>query len=207
MHKEAFVKLDEKDANRILDALNSKFDSLRFDPARAVVLAIDLNFYKGWKLLEIADHTHMPSSRRFAVYAPALPEKSVVLDFTHEPISALNKTVPIALDAGNIADYLRFFFSYARGRHGMFLIAENIDDIDWREDPPPSARKTIGRMITPITLLKTGPDGNYHLSACFVFKNALFKSGIEVTPEGGVTLTDEQLLLEDLPVVDHILGQ
>lgn len=201
---EAFEKLDLEETAAILDRLNPEFDEVEFDPVNTTIMALDLPFYKGCRLLEIADYTQSPPRQRFAVYGP---EHRAVLDFTNAPIYALNKDVPVKLTEKNIGDYLRFFFTYVRGRHGRFLIAENVDDIQWREEPPPAARKAIGKMLIPVALKNTGDGGAFHLEVSMVFKDSLFKSKVVVTPEGLVTLKDEELLVEDMPVLDDVFAQ
>lgn len=202
--RDAFEKLELADVATILDQVNPDFDGVQFDPVETTVMAVDLSFYPGFRFLDIADHTSMPPLQRFVIHSP---EKAVVVDFTNEPIYALNKSVPIQLSEENIAEYIRFFFTYVRGRHGRFLIAESVDDIQWKEEPPPAARKAIGKMLSPVTLKKIGEDGTYHMEACMMFKDSLFKSDVNVKPDGLVSLENEELLIEDMPVLDDTLGQ
>lgn len=204
MFREAFEKLELAEVATILDEVNPLLDGVQFDPVETTIMAINLPFYPGFKFLDIADHTGLPPLQRFAVYKPG---QAVVMDFTNEPIYTLNRDVPIKLSEDTAEDYVRFFFSYVRGRHGRFLIAENVDDIQWKEDPPPAARKAIGKMLMPVTLDSMAADGSYKMSACMVFKDSLFKSDIKVTPGGQVNLENEELLVEDMPVLDDTLGQ
>ena len=93
-----------------------------------------------------------------------------------------------------------------KGRHGRFLLVENVDDISWKEEPPPSARSAIGKMLSPIEIL--GQEGGiYHLTAKMIFKDSLFKSDIYIDAHGTVTLKDEELLIEDMHVLDDIFGE
>lgn len=204
MYQEAFKKLELDETATILDSLNPEFDGTVFDPVETVILAQDVSFYKDYRFLDIADHQGHPAMHRYVIYKS---DHYSILNFTNEPIYALNQSAPITLNKDNIDDYVLFFFSYVRGRHGRFLIVESVDNINWREDPPPSARKALGEMITPITLENTDKEGNYNLNACMVFKDSLFKSKIKVTPGGQVSLSDEELLVEDLPVLDDTFGQ
>lgn len=65
------------------------------------------------------------------------PDGITVLDWTNAPIYKLNESVPIVLDDKTVGFYVRFFFTYVRGRHGRFLIVESVDDIAWKDEPPP----------------------------------------------------------------------
>lgn len=204
MYQEAFTKLELAEIATILDKLNPEFDGTVFDPVETTILAQDVPFYKGYRLLDIADYASVPALRRFTLYSK---DQFEMLDFTNEPIYMLNQKLPITLSEETVSDYVRFFFTYVRGRHGRFIITEGVDDIQWKEDPPPTARKAIGQMLTPVTLEKTDESGNYHLKACMIFKDSLFSSNIKVEPNGFVSLSDEELLVEDIPVMDDTFGQ
>ena len=130
----------------------------------------------------------------------------VVLDWTNEPIYILNQQAPIQLNADNIAEYVHFFFTYVRGKHGRFIVTENVDDINWKEDPPPQARKAITKMLLPVTL-KEEKNGNFYLEVTMMFRDSLFKADVEVQPNGLVSLSNEKLLVEDMPVRDDSFGQ
>lgn len=205
MYQEAFEKLELDETARILDRIAPLLEGASFDPVETTIMAAPMPFYPGCKLLDIANHTTMPPLRRHVIYSP---EKSMVLTFQNEAIYKFNDVLPIKLDEQNISTYVRFFFSYVRGRHGRFIVVENIDDINWKEDPPPSARQAIGRMIRPVSLTKeVGKDGTFHLEARIVFKDSLFKSAVTVGKDGLVTLGSEELLVEDMPVLDDTFGQ
>ncbi|HBR68949.1 MAG TPA: hypothetical protein DEA55_06195 [Rhodospirillaceae bacterium] len=204
MFAEAFKKLELAEAATVLDEVNPLLDGTLFDPVEATVMAHDLPFYPGYTFLDIADFSVNPPARRFVIYKRG---SATILDWTNGPIYALNKKVPIKLDDETVADYARFFFTYIRGRHGRFIITENVDDINWKEDPPPAARKAIGKMLGPVSIKKKDEKGTYCLEARVMFKDSLFKTDIYVKPDGTVTLTDEELLIEDMPVLDDVFGQ
>jgi hypothetical protein len=204
MFQDAFEKLELADVATILDQMNPLFEGVEFDPVDATIMAVNLPFYKGYRLLHIADNTVMPPVQRCAIYSH---QNQVVLDFTNEPIYKLNQDVPIQLSEDNVVEYVRFFFTYVRGKHGRFIMTENVDDIAWKEDPPPQARKSISNMIDPISIESVSEDGMFHLIGCMMFKDSLFKSDIEVQPSGLVALKNEELLIEDMPVLDDTFGQ
>lgn len=204
MYKEAFTKLELAEVATVLDRLNPEFGGIVFDPLETTVMALDIPFYPGFRLLDIADYSQQPPRRRFAVYSPS---RHFLINFSNEPIYAFNRELPIALDENNAADYARFFFNHVRGRHGRFIIVESVDDINWKNDPPIAARRAISKMIEPVMLEKVDEKGNYHLRACMIFKDSLFRSKVKIKPDGLVSLSDEELLVEDIPVLDDTLGQ
>lgn len=204
MYREAFKKLELEEAALILDAVNPLLEGTPFDPIETVIMAWDMDFYPGYRLLEIADHSSTPVLKRFVVYSA---DYQVVLDWKNETIYALNQKLPIQLNDQNVVDYAIFFFTYVRGKHGRFLIVENVDDIQWKDEPPPNARKAISKMIEAVQVIGNGDDGEVKLSACMMFKDSLFKSEILVKPDGHVVMDNEKLLIEDIPVLDDVFGQ
>lgn len=205
MFQDSYIKLNKKETTALLEATKSLFDGVAFQVDHTIVMARDLSFYAGYRFLDIADHAHIPPARRFLIEKD---EKYTVIDFTNAPLYALNASVPIKINKETLADYTRFFFQFVRGRHGRFLIVESVDDIQWREEPPPAARRAIGKLITPMTLmLNDTPNGPYHLLAQMIFKDSLFQSDITVTDTGMVSLSNEKLMVEDLPVLDDVFGQ
>ncbi|MCB1563310.1 MAG: hypothetical protein R3D66_00120 [Alphaproteobacteria bacterium] len=204
MYQDVFTKLEAGEASAILEKLNPEFDGSVFEPDQTTVLASDLAFYPGYRLLDIADYSSVPAFRRFVVYKAGEP---YILNWTNEPIYEMNKAVPIKLTKKNVADYVRFFFSYVRGRHGRFIVTENVDDISWKDDPTPAARKAIGKMIVPLSLKGTARDGTFELEMSVMFKDGLFRVDVLVAKDGTVSLENEELLVEDMPVLDDVFGQ
>lgn len=204
MFQDAYTKLDLADVATILDQINPEIDGAEFDPVETTIMAVDIPFYPDYRFLEIANHTVSPAMERFVVYSS---KDFTVLDFSNEPIYKLNQDIPILLNDDTIIEYVRFFFTYVRGRHGRFLISENVDDIQWKEEPPPAARKAIGKMLEVLQIGEKPKEGGYKLEATMMFKDSLFKSDVNVTPDGSVSLTNEELLIEDMPVLDDTFGQ
>jgi hypothetical protein len=204
MQQEAFTRLEPSEAGPILEKLNPLFGGSSFNPVSAVILSQPLPFLPGFRLLDIADHSVIPALRRHVVYSKNRHE---VLDFTSAPIYKLASEVPADLNDRNVCDYVRFFFAYVRGPRGKFRIVENVDDIPWKDDPPPNARKAIGKMITPVTLNPGRTKSGYDIGVCVVFKDSLFKIRISVDARGVIDMGEESLLVEDLPVLDDTFFQ
>ena len=204
MLQDALVKLDQAESENLLQEINPKLQGGQFAPATVTILGQELSFYPGYRFLDMADYESAPPVRRFVIYKPG---DVVVLNWTNEPIYELNARAPIMLTEDTVVDYVRFFFTYIRGRHGRFQISENVDDILWREEPPPAARKAIGGILGPVHVGSVEPDGTFKLNLCMMFKDSLFKAVAEVKPDGLVTLTNEELMIEDMPVLDDTFGQ
>ncbi len=204
MYQEAFQKLEEKDVKAVLDTFNPLFKGSPFDPSETTIMAQKVPFYPGLRYLDIADYSAVPPIHRFVLEGK---NHAIVLNWTNEPIYKLNEDIPITLDEDKVCDYVRFFFSHVRGKNGRFLVTESIDDIRWRDDPPPAARKSISQMLLPLEVEEQKEDGSYVLPATVMFKDSLFRCEITVSPGGLVNLDNEELLVEDMPILDDAFGQ
>ena len=205
MFQDTYTKLNPTDVENIVNKTAASFEGVSFNHANTIIMSRTLDFYPGFRFYDMADHTNNPATRRFALIKK---DNVVVLDFTNAPIYDVNKSAPIYLNEDTVHDYVRFFFNFVRGRHGRFLIVESVDDIAWREEPPAAAKKSISKLIMPVALIDKGlQDGNFYLHAQMMFRDSLFSADIMVQKDGVVQLSNEQLLIEDMPVMDDTLGQ
>lgn len=198
----AFIKLEPAECENVLADINPVLPGGTFDTGSVTVLGHEISFYPGYRFLDIADYESMPHLRKFVVYKPGDVN---LLDWTSAPIYMLNAKAPLKLTLETAADYARFFFTYTRGPHGRFIIVENVDDIGWSDEPPPAARKAVGKLLNPVTVDGCGSDGGYRLSACLMLGNTLYKAAIYILQDGQVSLKDEEALVHDLPVRDDTL--
>lgn len=203
MFNDAFIKLDSVQAAKMVELANSHLD-MKFDPARAVVMIHSLSFYDGWSLAEFSDHDQSPPITRVAV----CNDKGDIqaLNWSNAPIYKLNKEIPLTLNDNTLLDYVRFFFTFVRGKHGRFLIVDTVDDIDWREEPAPAGRKALAKMIEPLSLKRREDAGTSVFTASIIFKDSLFLSEIVVKTDGQIEMQNEELLVEDIPVADDLFG-
>lgn len=204
MYQDAFTKLESNEVSSILETYNPIFDGSSFEVKDTTIMAQDMSFYPGLRYLDIADYSCVPPLRRHVIDGP---DFNVVLDWSNAPIYQLNQDVPIHLDSETVCDYVRFFFDHVRGKNGRFLITESVDDIRWRDDPPPAARKTIGEMLLPLIVADSKGDGGYFLTITVMFKDSLFQCDVDIDVNGQINLHNEKLLVEDMPVLDDSFGQ
>ncbi len=203
MFKDAFIKLDSVQAAKMAALINPHLD-ISFDPDRVTVMIHKLSFYEGYYVTELSDHDQNPPVVRIAICNDA--GEVHVRNWSNGPIYALNQSVPLKLNDNTLLDYVRFFFTFVRGKHGRFLIVDTVDDIDWREEPAPAGRKALAKMIEPLALKKRETDGTSIFTASIVFKDSLFVGEVVVHPDGRIEMRDEELLVEDIPVADDVFG-
>lgn len=211
-------KINKKYHKLILDQLKSHINKdqfefhMDFNIDHISITVQDFKFYDDFKFLEITQYdTHPARILNLLCRVTGDDYKNIsdihMMDWTNGPIYRVNKMAPISLTKDNIQDYARFFFGYVRGRHGRFHLIDNIEDIHWQEDPPPAARLAVSKMISPLEYIGCDEDGVFHMRACLMFQDSLFKSRISITAQGDIDLSEEELMIEDMPVFDDVLGQ
>lgn len=195
---EDWQKQDLESAARILSEINPHLEPVPFSEESTTIRALSLPFYKEYKLYELTDMSAIPAARKYALYKHG---DVGVINWTNQIIYETNEKAPVVLNEHTVLDYVRFFFSYVRGRHGRFLIIEAIDDIKWQVEPPLQGRKVMQDMLQPLQVLDKDEDGTFNLEAYMIFKDSLFKTKIHVKADGLVSMSDEELKIEGMPVM------
>lgn len=195
---EDWQKMDVERTARILSEVNPALEPVPFSMESTTIRSQRLPFYREYEFLELTDLSAVPAARKYVIYKPG---DANVINWTNEAIYSTNEKAPINLDARSVLAYVKFFFGYVRGRHGRFLIIETIDDIRWQIEPPLQGRKVMQQMLEPVTLLEQEEDGTFILEAFMVFKDSLFKTRVNVKTDGLVSLSDEELKIEGMPVL------
>lgn len=200
---ETWEKLGAEEAAAVLAAINPFIDPVPFNTKTTTIRRQLLNFYDQYSFYELTDLSAIPSVRKYALASLQGAGKTDVrmITWTNQPIYETNEKAPVRIDDANVADYVRFFFNYVRGRHGRFVIVETVDDIRWQIEPPLQGRKVMQDMLFPVTVTGRDSDGAWLLNACMIFKDSLFCTKIHVRPDGLVALSDEELKIEGMPVI------
>lgn len=201
MFDEAYTKLEIEQVASIIDELNKHIQGSIFDALETTILSITVPFYKGYQFLNIADHATEPPLQRF-VFQKEDTTEFTVMDWKYSTIYDLNQKVPVNIDESNVLEYVRFFFTYVKGRHGRFIVCETADHILWKDEPPLEVRKSLNKAISPLEIHEKRKDGVFIINAFMMLKDALFAVQVFVDPTGKVTMSDHEILIEDIPVLD-----
>lgn len=202
MSSGAYEKIEGQKARKLIERLNKQWQGSAFDPDRTVVHARSLSFIKGWMLTEASDAQSMPEKKCIALDNG---DACVPIEYTPEFISRFASNQNMQLTGDTIGEYLRFWFEYTRSGPERFILVEMADDIPWREEPTPQATKSLAKMITPLALIETTPDG-FILKACILFRDTLLNCTLEVSAKGEVKILNREIMAESLTVIDSFTG-
>ncbi len=205
MFDEAFTKLDVDETAVVLDVVNKSIQGSLFDPLETTILSINLPFYPGYNFLHVADHASHPPLERF-VFRKEGAEEYIILDWRFDTIYALNEKADFKLDEKSVLEYVRFFFSYVKGRHGRFILCESADHVKWKDEPPAEVRKSLNQALKPLELKEKTKEGVYVLKAYMMLKDTLFTVIVTVDQAGKIGMTDHEILIENIPVLDSLMA-
>ncbi len=199
MHKLPWQDIDPEDVPRLVAELNRELKEKQFDPNTTVARRQELPFYAEYELIEFVDNaTSNPTFKRRVLYRPG---DFNVLNWTNGPIYTTNEKAPINVSEDNAATYIKFFFNFVKGRHGRFVIVETIDEIAWAGAVPDKGKEAVGKIVKPVSVT-SNEDGKITLLAFMVFKDSLFRANVHVERDGMVSLSDEALVIEGMPITE-----
>jgi ATP-dependent 26S proteasome regulatory subunit len=146
------------------------------------------------------------------------------LDFNNGVIYTFNERFGINLNLETVIDYARFFFSFVRGRHGFFNILTAPEDIPVDKDEKKYApnkpdisesldfscltsdkrTETLTELVTPPKLKDQQNPDFFAIDVVILFKNNLFNSVVIIENNGMISLTDERVILENIPLQEQV---
>jgi hypothetical protein len=195
-------EIDPEEMPRLVAELNRELKDRPFDAMSTVGRRATLSFYAEYDLLEITDTaTSDPSYTRRVLYGP---DGFHIMNWTNGPIYSTNEKGPINVSEDNAAEYSKFFFNFVKGRHGRFVIVEDVNEIAWDGNVPDKGKEAIAKILKPVVVTGT-EEGKITLMAYMVFKDSLFRANVHVERDGMVSLSDEALVIEGMPIVEDVV--
>lgn len=214
MFDQKFQTLDTASAQKLLGDIALDVSPVKFTEGKTKVEYTDLAFYDEFKLYAVTDTTLPAPNTRYMLHKSG---DTSMMNWTNEPIYAVNDRAPIKLDRKTAVPYAKFFFHFVRGQLGRFIIVEKPEEVVWLANANDKEKGEVASRLMPVTYKGIGRDNLFTLNATVVFKNALFKTDIKIAPYemdvfdpetnapehftiGQMKLTNEELLLEELNV-------
>lgn len=204
MFSQPLVPLKKSDSKKTLKKINPLLDSCEYNEDQTSIMAVDLPFYHGYRFLSVTDHNVHPEKKHYVIDGD---NDAYIINFTNELIYDLNQKLPILLTEDTVIDYVRFFLEYVVGDFGKITPAENVDDIQWKDNPPPNAKKAIAGMIAPLDILSGTQGQDFTITGYFIFKTDLLKANLVIDKNGHITMENEEILIEEMPILDDVIGQ
>ncbi len=182
----------------IIAKLNKEQNRYIISTVTSRVVWKTLVFYPGATLVRVTDLSWRPDG--LTLFFFGLRGQYRRLDGSRRFIQYLNEKVPLKLNAGNVADYLRFysFFVHSGGR--PFLLAETTDDLGLFSAPLTDGQKNkITQSLKPVTLQGEDPEQGFIVTATVRYADSLFDCEFNVTPGGLVKMVRDKQIEADLP--------
>ena len=192
-------EIDAEEVPSMVAAINRELKERQFDATMTIAKRQGVSFYAEHDLVEFVDtSTSGPTYTRRVLYGP---EGFQIMNWSNGPIYTTNEKAPIHVSEDNAPEYVKFFFNFVKGRHGRFVIVESVEEIAWDGDIPAKGKEAVAKIIKPVTVTSS-EEGKITLIAFMVFKDSLFRANVHVERDGMVSLSDEALVIEGMPIVE-----
>lgn len=203
MYNRPWEEIDPEKMPRLVAEINRSLKDRQFDANTTIGQRQELPWYAEYEFLELTDtSTSNPTFTRRIIYRP---EDFYILNWTNGPIYTANDKAPIIMNTDIVGDYIKFFFNYVKGRHGRFVIIDNVDEIAWEGSVPAKGKEAVAKIIKPVTVTSVEDSGKITLVSYMVFKDSLFRANVHVERDGMVSLSDEALVIEGMPIVEDVV--
>ncbi|MCF2490793.1 tetratricopeptide repeat protein [Dyadobacter sp. CY347] len=126
--------------------------------------------------------------------------KLLHIDCTNHPFyTVAEKQFLFSLESAE--EYVHCFYDAVKGKHGKFYIPFDDSDIPCRVDVEfEESRKTaLMSEVKTMKVLEVAAE-RIVFEAYMYFQDSLFRSKIEVSPIGRISIYDDELVLENLPI-------
>lgn len=204
MDTSAYQKLDANQASKTLADFSGILPGSPIDSQTVQIMAAPTSFYPDTKVYDILDRGAHPP-RGFTVVAKG--KATTLVDYSVKTLQEMNDNYALRLSDETVCDYLRFYFRYVQGSYGRFNLIESVEDIAWREEPPSTAKKALSDIIEslPQAMAYDEDEKIWFGKLSFIFQTSLFQAIIIVAHTGEVTIRDQKLVIDQMPVAEDVV--
>ena len=187
-------ELSETEKNELAERIARSVGRAPFRDGMFALEKIPLPFYKNAFEVRIRDFATRPFITREYVCDD---ENVFKTDGEEDTLAEINDALSLSLTAENVAGYAAFYFqnvaiddSFAR----LIFSADDVVDENFDED----LRETLKKIIRAPQVDKT--EDGFTVSAFVLSEDTLIKADLGVDESGAVSVDDEEIVYEDLPV-------
>ena len=187
-------ELNETEKTKLADRIAS---AIGHAPFRAGMFGLEktpLPFYKNAFDVHIKDFTTRPFIMREYV---CNDERVFQTDGEEDALLEINEALSLSLTAKNVAEYAAFYFqkvaiddSFAR----LIFSADDVIGDSFDEDLCETLKKIIHAPEVDET------EDGFTVSGFVLLDDTLFKADLGVDKNGAVSIDDEEIVYEDLPI-------
>jgi len=187
------IKIEGENKNELLNRLETELGIIKDVPVE--IFKSSLPYFKDTFVY------HLYYSDTVVKYILGNEDFVNYLDYTNAPIYGIADKNEFVMSPNIVVDYVYFFFDAVKSRHGKFYFPKNSNDIPLCIDTETADEviDTIKSNIQEAKVLEVNQDYIVIEGNCF-FKVSLFKTKVKVTSNGQINLSDEELVLEGLPI-------
>ncbi|PCH99787.1 MAG: hypothetical protein COB76_04890 [Alphaproteobacteria bacterium] len=156
----------------------------------------DLSFSDEWVRIDAEDYSETP----FIKKSFFLKENVIKpFQFTDHPLNDNLKDISPKICEKTVIDYLLLYCHLWIQNGEVIKPALNFEDIPWQDDVSPMIKKSLDQDFGAYPKISKNNNALMVTIIC-LFKQSLMTVTFDVEENGGVTVTDRVVLIEDLPI-------
>lgn len=195
-----FHQLNPAKTKSFVKRVNKMNPDYRFQEKTVKILAHNLPFAPGWSRYDCEDYSTMPHQKHVFI---ANDDDIKAVSYTSDPVANVFGQVDLAIDETTIGDYLHFYLMALNTGGENLRPLLSVDDVAWREDLSPMARKSLDKELLSYPVIKKTISG-FEVSMAVVFRQSLMVVTCSVTKDGKVNFIDRAVIIEDLPIINDL---
>lgn len=199
----AYQKIEGKEIDRYLPILNPVIPGSSLAGDHVQLMRAKISFYDDAQLVDITDRQAHPP-RHFTVVTNR--KLSHIVDYRPDTVFKMNDAFGLSLNDQTVCDYVRFYLRHTQGPHGRFILLEGVEDIPWKEDPPPAARQALSDMIKSLPMALTETPQGWQGDISVIFQGAFYYVELTVSRDGHLSFDKQRLMIDQMPVYDDTIA-
>lgn len=187
-------ELSSEEKNKLAERIAGSFERVPFRTGRFDLKRFSLPFYKNAYDVHIKCFTTRPFITKEYICDD---EHVFETDGEAETLAEINKALNLTLNTENAAAYAAFYFQKVAIDDSFAALALTPDDII-DEDFNEELQENLKNLITAPQVHKT--EKGFIVSGFVLLEDTLFKADLNVAKNGDVSIENEEIVYEDLPV-------
>ncbi len=193
-------EVSEVEAIRLIRSINLREDGVPLSYVTTRVRASHLPFYADYMLYSFVDSAASTPLVRYALVG--VRGDLHPLDGSAGPIDTVNRLSPLSLTRETIVDYVHFYFAMVRNRTGRVRLLEDFSQLPLAAPLRPETRQKLWSVIKPMQFISGHGSQGCQVQTVLLLGEQLLQARLSIAADGTITLTQQQTLAENLPVVD-----
>jgi hypothetical protein len=196
MATEKWKDFEKEEFKDILVKINDLHPVELYDEETSRIQYRKLPFYKDRVLVQATEFAaHPPMKMRFL---QSTEDKTLEkIDGSREGLFDINSKSKMRITKRNVVKYAKFFMSSVMTEEGSFRIVENMEEIEFSDEPTDEQIKILENNVD-FAKVEEKQDG-FCVKCVMLYSDAVYKADLLVESNGGIEIEEEDVVASGMP--------